>query len=254
MQEFINKPQIKVLYANGDSFGFGQELDGPRTPSNFYHFSDYQRQHCYSGVIANRLGVDDYINESLPGGSNQRIYRTTLNTVTNLLEKYRPDEIFVLVSLTHNHRREFYRNEYKKYHPHMATHKPSGDGYLTEFWKIMVTNFHHPIGDHDLDQQMILGLQNFLRINRVPYLFTWSMHHGAIYEEEEKFVTPMILKQRYARRFLQKPSFAYYVFQELKTQKAPEGHPLTDGHLAWADYIENYININDLWGNSDLLS
>lgn len=242
---------IKFLYANGDSFGFGQELDGPREPAQFYNFSEYQRRHCYSGILADRWGTE-YLNESLPGGSNQRIYRTTLNTVSSLLEKYKPEEIFVVVSLSHSHRREFYREDYKRYHPHMATCKPGEDGYLMEFWKIMVANFHHPKGDHDLDQQMVLGLQNFLRINRVPYLLTWSMHHGMLYEEENKFVPGPVLKQRYSKRFLQYPSFAYYVFHELKLSKAPEGHPLADGHLAWANHLNDYITKCDLLNNSDL--
>lgn len=242
---------VKFLYANGDSFGFGQELDGPRSPSNFYHFSDYQRNNCYSGVLANRWGLE-YLNESLPGGSNQRIYRTTLYSVSQLLQRFKPEEIFVIVSLTHCQRREFYRDDYGKYYPHMATCKPSDSGYVSEFWKLMVAHFHHPKGDLDLDQQMILGLQNFLRVNKVPYLFTWSMHHGTLYEEELTHIPPYILRQRYSKRFLEKPSFAYYVFHELNLQKAPEGHPLADGHLNWANYIANYINDENLLNNSDL--
>lgn len=242
---------IKIVYANGDSFGFGQELDGPRTPAEFYTFSDYQKKHCYSGVLAARWGTE-YQNESMPGGSNQRIYRTTLHSICKLLNVYKPEEIFVFASLTHNHRREFYRVDRDLYHPHMFTYKPAEGGYITDFWKIMVERFHHPKGDLELDQQMILGLQNFLRVNKVPYLLTWSMHHGAIYEEEKKYVPEYLLKERRSTRFLESPSFSDYAFNQLKLEKAPGGHPLTDGHLAWANLLAKYIEKNNLLSNNDL--
>lgn len=243
--------KTKFLYANGDSFGFGQEIDGPRSKENFYEFTDFQRHHCYSGIIADKFNFE-YKNESLPGGSNERIYRTTLITVCEILKKYQANEIFVILSLSNAHRREFYNVEWEKYYPHIPTSKP-GSGVNRELWEIMTRNFHSPKSDYIYDQLMLLGLQNFLRINKVPYLMTWSMYHPIIYEDEKTNVPASVMEQRFQRRFYQRPSFSYYVFQECKLERAPGGHPFADGHAAWAEHLLSYINENDLFNNSDLL-
>lgn len=242
--------KTKFLYANGDSFGFGQELDGPRDTANFYTFSEFQRQHCYSGVIANKLGLQ-YKNESLPGGSNQRIYRTTLESVSKLLKIYQPDEIFVLISLSHSLRREFYNTAWKTYYPYMPTCRPPAGPHL-ELWHTLTGYFQDERSDYEYDQMMVLGIQNFLRVNRVPYLLSWSMHHPIIYDDEVRLVPPEILQQRYDHRFYQRPSFAYHVFHELGLQRAPEGHPLVDGHAAWANRLLEYVDANNLFDNGDL--
>ena len=240
----------KFLYANGDSFGFGQELDGRRATDDIYRFSDYQRHHCYSGVIADKFGWD-YQNESLPGGSNQRIYRTTLTTVSELLKTYQQNEIFVTIILTHSHRREFYNRQWKNYYPHMPTVKP-GYGPCNVLWTVLTNYFHDAEADNAYDQLMILGLQNFLKTNKVPYLMSWSMHHLINYEDERQHIPESLLMQRYAKRFYQEPSFAYHVFHELGLQRAEGGHPLTDGHAAWAEHLLDYIESTNLFDNGDL--
>lgn len=251
-QKYIDKMNTKFLYCNGDSFAFGQELDGPRPAKDIYTFSDFQRHNCYSGVIADRLGLE-YKNESLPGGSNQRMYRTTLKTVTELLNRFKPDEIFVMLSATHCNRREFYFSSYKSYIPHMATYRPPVSAEpILKLWDLISNYFSSDIDDHDLDQMMLLGVQNFLRINRVPYIITSSMNHKIIYEDEKKFVSESVLNQRYKLRHYDYPSFAYHVFHQLRLPRAPEGHPYADGHLAWADHLMKYIEENNLFNNSDL--
>lgn len=243
---------IKFLYTNGDSFAFGQELDGPRTSERFYEFSEYQRRHCYSGIIADRLNLE-YMNEALPGGSNQRIYRTTLSTISQLLETYKPNELFVLLSMTHANRREFYVTNRNNYYPHMSTSEPKDiNGPTHNLWKLLTKEFEHEKSYYEFDQQNILGIQNFLRVNKIPYLMTWSMHHGLTYEDEKRLILESVLKQRYAQRFYQYPSFQEYVFTTLKLTKAPGGHPLADGHAAWANHLFDYIEKNNLFDNSDL--
>jgi hypothetical protein len=78
------------------------------------------------------------------------------------------------------------------------------------------------------------------------------MHHGRIYEDENRLVDKSILDQRYAKRFYQIPSFSYHVFQELKLPSAPMGHPLADGHASWAAHLLQYIENNNLFNSSDL--
>jgi hypothetical protein len=240
---------IKFFYVNGDSFSFGQELDGPRDPSDFFTFSEFQRKNCYSGLIADKLGLE-YKNNSQPGGSNQRIYRTMLSDLTELLKTYKPEEIFVNISLTHCIRREFYSIERDTYYPHMNTVEPQIEPDRS-LWKLLVTDFSNLKSELERDQLIILGIQNFLRVNKIPYLLTWSFHHGSMYDDEKAHISPAILDQRYLKRFYQHPSFNIFSFNN-KFPTGPGKHPLLEGHRAWADHLLTHIEKNNLFDNSDL--
>ena len=54
---------MKYLYANGCSFVWGDEIDGPE-------------ENRWSRIFSERYNVEE-INESENGSSNNRIYRTT---------------------------------------------------------------------------------------------------------------------------------------------------------------------------------
>jgi hypothetical protein len=248
----INKFMIpKILYVNGDSFSFGQELIGDQPPETFYNFTEYHRRHCYTGIIADRLNIPAYTNDSLPGGSNQRIYRTTLSAVTKLLTIYEPKDIFVQIGLTHNSRREFFYTTNQQYYPFIANHQP-GDYECSILWKNITRMFSSVEDDHIYDQMMILGIQNFLRINKVPYLLTKSMGHQLIYDDEAAQVPAEMIEQRYIDRYYNRPAFSEYVFHHNNCVKAPGGHPLEDGHLLWAEHVLEHIIHNNLFDNSDL--
>jgi hypothetical protein len=240
----------KYLYANGDSFAFGQELDGPRTPETFYNFSEFQRDHCYSGIIADKWGTE-YCNEALPGGSNQRMYRTTMNSISLALQRYEPHEIFVMLSFTHNTRYEFYMTQWKKWVPYMTVLRPRDPHPMTRLWDELTRHYSSPEAEHDYDQLMILGLQNFLRVHRVPYIITSSMSIGATYDDEAKYVPKHIALQRYRPRYFDRPSFVGYIHVH-GYERGPELHPLVEGHRAWAEYLLKYIDQYALRDNSDL--
>lgn len=240
--------KIKVLYANGDSFVFGQELDGPRTPEQFYHFSDYQRANCYTGQIADRFKLE-YKNNALPGGSNQRIYRTLISDITEMLQSYQPHEILVLIGITHSNRREFFFRGWDSYYPHLAHCEPFIDDPNHALWKILTEQYHAGKGDHDFDQMMILGIQNFLRVNKIPYLITASSYYAPTRRDEKKYVPDRIVDQRYKSRINLEPSFAEYTWN---LPIGPQRHPLTDAHTHWANYVGDYIVQHELYNNSDL--
>lgn len=64
-----------VLY-NGDSFTYGDELDGSRNPKG--HEFDTHQPHTYAYKLSNHLGRK-YINLAQNGSSNMKIFRTTLD-------------------------------------------------------------------------------------------------------------------------------------------------------------------------------
>ncbi len=243
---------LKLLYVSGDSFSFGQELSGPRTVENFYEFDEYQRKHCYSGLIADKLQIPNYINTSLPGGSNQRVYRTILNDIPKELEIYRPEDIFVMISLTHPNRREFHMNMFNKWIPHMNNFGPKKHfNGLYDFWEIVTKETSNNTESYTFDFMLILAMQNFLKQNKIPYLITSSLAHKDDIPIYKRMFPKETFDQLYLHRALLEKSFHTFT-AEGNFKRGPCIHPLEEGHAAWSEFLLDHIQKNNLFSNEDL--
>jgi hypothetical protein len=246
---------IKCLYVNGDSFSFGQEL-GMKEPwyaeTTILDFTPYHRKNCYSGIIADTLQVEEYINNSRPSGSNEQAYRCVITDVSELLKKYKPEEIFVTVSLSSPLRREFWRLDREEWWAYITSHEPPKvDPVIHDFWDMFTRNFSGDIGFYNFDTMMVLGIQNFLIKNKIPYLLTSSMNN--IYEDEIKnnTISKDLLDQVYEHRCFMNPSFMIFN-RDVKQGIGPRLHPLEGGHRLWAEYLLEYIKNHNLLDNRDL--
>ena len=85
---------IKYVYSNGCSFAEGCGLDNPK-------------KERYSKLIADKFGAED-INQSSGGGSNQRIFRTTFEWISENQDKLK-NTLFV-IQLTYPIRNEIWVN------------------------------------------------------------------------------------------------------------------------------------------------
>ena len=240
---------IKCFYATGDSFAFGAELGGDDTSDTLFVFSDYRRAHCYSGIMADKLGILDYKNGACPGGSNERAYRVLLTDITEKLTVYKPEEIFVSISLTHAARREFCRTFDAEYYIHLTAYEPRNLD--SPLWQLLSNRYNHESGHQTFDIMIVLAMQNFLRLNKIPYLITSSM--GSYDEEDVKkqHVSNNVLSQLQTPRYLIDPSFATHSAMH-NHKRGPQYHPLEEGHAGWADYLLNYISTHNLLSNADL--
>ena len=71
---------LKKLYANGDSWTYGQELgEIPYRPDEL----DYKFYNTWPWWLAQRMKLPQVINDSKGGGSCDRIFRTTVNYIKN---------------------------------------------------------------------------------------------------------------------------------------------------------------------------
>jgi hypothetical protein len=243
---------IKLMYVNGDSFSFGEELTGDTAETRLI-FTEYKRRNCYSGIIADTCKIPNYINNSRPGGSNERTYRTLINDIPKLLTTYRPDEIFVNVSLTSPYRLEFsYGDNNEDYYDFMVVHPPPKSySFLYNLWKIITSRYNHDYGWHNFDIMMQLGIQNFLKVNKIPYLITTSMGNHNDLLVFKQHIDCNLLKQTDNLRFYKE--FSFLTFNEI--HKLPKGighHPLEDGHKAWAAALLTIINDRKLFESEDL--
>ena len=242
---------IKFFYATGDSFVFGHELTetGPEEDdATLFNFTPYKRTHCYTGIMANSLKTEDYQNSACPGGSNERAYRMLINDLTCKLKTYKPEEIFVNISVTMVTRREFCFNSKGDYYIHMQSWEPPKDcnPHHHALWKTLVKDFHYDHGDFMFDIMILLGMQNFLKNNKIPYLITSSM--GVEHYKQEQIISVDLLNQIYRKRYYVYPSF--FKFASDNGHKIGPGmHPLEEGHANWASHL---LNENNLLDNSDL--
>jgi hypothetical protein len=266
---FDQKNKIKCVYANGDSFVFGQGLD-PDGQNHFYDFTKKLRNENWTGVIATKLGIDlenDYYNDALPGGSNDRIVRTTLSKLPELLEKYKPEEILVLIGWTDSSRTEFCYNISeieKKYQflpmlPHCDPNENNSDWTRMKVHKKMhelyYGFFQSTYADYIRIANQLVLLQCFLQKIGVKFLFTASLslfmyvnsNNQLVYRDffEETLNLPSLTNLIDKTTFLDSPSVASFLHQQSLTS-LPCGHPTSNGHTEWATYIFNYLNLKIL--------
>jgi len=235
---------IKMIYVAGDSFSFGQELGGSDVPPrDFYKLTDYMRDNSYTGVIAKTWGVETVINKSLPGGSNDRAFRMITTDLPTYFGDYKPEEIYVFVSLTHASRREFYDNIYGCWNALIPNYSPDpkfSEKQHIEFWKLYAAYYDNPLESTTRFLSQLLSMQAFLKGLGIRYLFSDSMHHDEAFWEEYKKIHTKILYMIDTDRYYREEPFNSFVGRK----KLPFGkynHPLEEGHKAWAEHLMGYI-------------
>lgn len=255
----MSETKIKCVYANGDSFVFGQGID-PDGQTHFFDFSKKMRNESWTGVIANKLGVnldDDYYNDAWPGASNDRIVRTTLVRLPDLLEKYKPEEILVLIGWTDASRTEFYYSGKEPgYFPflsniHPIHHDKTDMKVETKFHDLYYGFFNDIMEEQDRFLQQILVLQMFFEKVKIKFLFTNSLHN---FYKENKFYFHFFERIPYlpksallidSRTYLCSPNCCQFLF-ERNIKSLPCNHPTSIGHQTWANHVFDYLKLNNI--------
>lgn len=162
---------IKHLYANGDSCMWGQGVGGPLADT---------WKHSWSATLATMMGLNlasQYTNEAEPGASNDRIIRTTIPAVLNLLRTYQPSEILVVIGWTDAERIERFfasRNKYFNILPNNSFHsnQPQSVRIYSNLWQTHLRDIEEA-ATRFFNQ--ILLLQSFLESVGVQYVFTQAV-------------------------------------------------------------------------------
>lgn len=237
------------MYVTGDSFSFGQGLMGHNL-QDFYNFTEALRRTSYSGILADKLQIQEYKNTSMPGCSNDRLLRKVLIDVPEILTKVRPDELFINVSLTHAARTEFYSTEAKRYIPMIPNFNPGRNRWKSQLdmWKIYVGYFDD-VKEH-VDRWLInlISMQKFLDSLGVKYLITRSMpEHHTFHTELEKEIYRHPLRNLINKKTFpdELEPFNQFIFRNnLKFTKCL--HADEEGHRRWAEHLLKYIMENNI--------
>ncbi len=220
----------KYLYTNGCSYTEGCGLDN-------------QTEERYSKILSNRLGIED-INQSDGGGSNQRIFRTTFDWISQNLNKLK-DTLFV-IQLSYPVRNEIWvsrtwRDEFGN-EGHWFGAQFGHDGYTaweaherdTSIDKDEI-NFNY-VPDNttcsDITWRYVISLQSFFKSNDINYIF----FEGDRNQEGKLIKTTELAKLVDFDYFYEEPFLT-----SAGTRVTDCNHPNHEVQIEWAEKLYKFI-------------
>jgi hypothetical protein len=236
---------IKVLYVNGCSHSAGAEMSKP----GFYR-QPYDLENSFGGVLARRHGLA-YQNDACPGGSNNLIQTTTVQSILKLLETYDPSEIFVVIGWTGYDRSELvYNNKLYKFIPNSTILDCPTN--ITEWYRawVMCTNNDSSMNNFLLQYGLIA---TFLKQHGIKYYFFNSIIPAYIPKNnylhevlDNKPNTHLINMMENDPYFLEPFNGEMTFFHILKqtydgTKDGRWYHFTEDAHIAWANFLTERI-------------
>lgn len=231
-----------ILYANGCSMTFGAEL----VPHNLEHepkHIEYREYHSWPGQLGEIIGATKVVNEAIGGGSNDRIVRTALDYFSSLSDD-EVSEYYVVIGWSGAIRTEFSpvnntgQVQYIPYHinPRYDSIKQSFPKKVKDF--VLLYERYACCEEHAYikSNHLIIGLQNYLIMRGIRYLFFDALHHNGDIRQD----TSMVDQRRFID-FTNPYSNMYRWIVENRYPQKPEGHPSETGHRAWAEYLHRYM-------------
>ena len=220
-----------IIYSNSCSYGV--HSDGP----------------VYSDLVAKNLHAE-LINHGLSGSCNERIFRTTVRDILNILGAHKSNDVLVLIGLTNTFRSEYWSTLPGKYQDghfrSFTVSDQSGEAknYQQEFYKMYdqeaaITNLLH---------QLVM-LTGFLKSQKVKYLIWTNTPHLTPIDFDADFVQPFYKSITQDADVLTLFDFNFCEFARAHghpTMDQPYeqgGHPNAQAHKDFADFLMTKINL-----------
>jgi len=240
----INQVNCDILYVNGDSWTYGSELIDPSSQEE-NHFADvhrnYRKTHQWARLLGNELGLK-VINGSEAGAGNDRILRTTINNVSNLLAQGKKP--FVVISWTQLHRFELCSSG-GVWRSFVSPNEGDTPSCVLDIWK----QFNSDYIDVAKWMQQVLLLDGFLKLNQVPYISTtvfkdifWLYQKHGIVNDLAPLRSQLVKHFDFTKHFLHH-SMDSVLMQFTDITYGPGGHPL---ELGQQRLMQNYKREIDL--------
>lgn len=243
----------KTMLIAGCSHTAGSEIDGSQD-------STYNRQHSYGNLIAKNLGYTA-VNISQCGSTNSAIARSVMSYIF----QHETKPSFVLVGWTDSVRVEapFYRpSNYNKANTAIDWYDDTGENYLRISMfinSIVVEEEREKILDYqsftirneeytEINNLLhILNLQNFLKLQNIPYIFVNTNYIFAKMHCTLRWYFNLIDKLRYPK-FDDATMNFYPRYNQLGYENplAKYGHHGENAHLDYSQYLTQYILENKL--------
>ena len=232
---------IKYLYSNGCSYTEGYGLDNPE-------------KERYSKFLANKFTAED-INQSAGGGSNQRIFRTTYNWISQNQDKLK-DTLFV-IQLSYPVRNEIWVNRGNKDNfdrnqgwISSEFYDYGGSWHGAQFGHDGYTAWESHQRDTSVDKEevnfdyvpnnkicstitwrYVVSLQSFFKFNNIKYIFfEGDIHTEGSLDKTCKITELVDFDCFYDEGFLQSAG----------NRRTPCNHPNEEVQIEWADKLYSF--------------
>lgn len=234
--------EIVLLYANGCSMTYGYELaDHPVT--HICLDDAYREAHAWPRRLAARLGAQQVVNDSIPGGSNDRILRTTIRWVLDFLASEGDAarlKLLVVVGWSDPMRREYFIDgAWKQAIPyHNYPDQPSLDR-LNAVYRDVAWNDHESACRF---VTQVLALQVFLQFHGIRFLFfdaLKSCQETFAAARSEVAHASAISARTYVNFSSSDGSMASVLSTATPHWKGR--HPAEDGHEYWAGVLAEHL-------------
>jgi hypothetical protein len=221
------------MYTNGCSWTWGHEL-----------VEETREQSTFSAIIAKSYGLP-LINESIVGGSNQRMVRKIIQDVCNLKEK--GSNPFVFLNWTEISRFELFSVKQEQWITHFTL---KNDDQKT--FESLVGNYSSDYADTILFLNQVILIQSFLKSNNIPYLMgtTFEIPWPTLSSKQNLKQINSLNSLIDSTLFLSATSYRSVLddYGQLVSY-GPEHHPLENGHRLLANYLKPHFelryNINE---------
>lgn len=232
-----------MLFANGCSMTEGAELGGEELGPQGQFIRDldpeYKTENAWPQKVASSLDMS-CVNIAQGGASNEKITRTTIEWTADYLKENKAEDLFVVIGWSAPQRTEIKIGE--QWFDFMPHHIPTNKK-LKTVHDFYLDHIYDHISDYAKSLISVLSLQSWLKVNKIPYLFTNSLM--LIYTEMPKTMLSMIDNIDSSR---------YYGYSDLKKNmmfkvtesypRGPRNHTLAEGHAAWSLVLRTHINKN----------
>lgn len=233
--------KFDCIYVNGCSWAYGSELVDPGNLQIHSHFDpvheSYRQQNSWPTRLATSFGVPIH-NGSTPGAGNDRILRTSMLDIIQLVrEGARP---FVVITWSQLHRFELPESNNKHgWRLFVSPKDPNTLAIAKDLWT------EHRSDRSDVEQWLvqIISLDSLLKSLDLDYVSTTVFNSTyPTFERvtEEKYFDPYLhyLKtQMNLDHHLLHYSLETYLRQQAGVDYGPGGHPLVSGH----ELINNHL-------------
>ena len=211
--------KLKYLYANGESWTAGDGVE---------------KEERWTVLLSDKLGLGE-INESQPGGSNDRMVRTTIEWFDNNTDKW--DEVLVILGFIEPIRIEYWNDVDKSWWGRNAAAMDDNIIGDKKWWKKYVTFFLNDVSLNYILKNQILLLTSFFDSNNIKYLmfFSWGAGITADSCPYGGFETLKTINTKY---FII-DNFQGFIEKKLGHKKAITkcDHPTPDGHKIWTEKL-----------------
>ena len=204
---------------------------------------DYRIRNSWPGILSNLIGCEGH-NDAVPGGSNQRIMRTSLDWIADNKDK----DLFVVIGWTGLTRIELWNQKNRVHKQHLLNfslnYSNEDKKFYEKYWRETYNDYERV--DNFIHQ--LIMFQGFLQINNIPFVFFDALptvNNAELDMAAFDHLDNLIDKKRYFQYNTINGCFYTWTIMN-KYKQGPRKHPLEEAHKDWAKILYEYITENNL--------